>query len=276
MGSLIAMNFSYCSSSGLDSLVWISGHEVLRSKRLRSRKRGNADQKGCLIMSMDIKRLLGAPRSSLAMALAGAGSVLVVVAAAAMPSCAQQSSWPPQRGEPMAQPWGRHRGPSDRHFMVMMVPHHEEAIAMAELALSRARHPEIRTLAQAIQISQSKENEQMRSWYRQWYGSSLPTWPAGIGWGWHRGSRMGAPMMSGSGGMAGARGTSLEALLAAPDFDRAFIEQMVPHHQMGVMMATMEFNNTERPEMRKLAAEMIRVQGDEIRAMQGWYRQWYP
>lgn len=232
-------------------------------------------RKRCVTMSIEIKRILDARRASWAMALAGAGSAVVLVAATAIPACAQQPSWSPRRGDPVAQPWGHHRGPSDRQFMVMMVPHHEEAIAMAELALSRARRPEIRTLAQAIKISQSRENEQMRSLYRQWYGGSLPTWPAGIGWGWHHGSMMGVPMMPGSRGMAGPRGTSLEALQAAPDFDRAFIEQMVPHHQMGVMMATMELNNTERPEMQKLAAEMIRVQGNEIKEMQGWYRNWY-
>jgi uncharacterized protein (DUF305 family) len=44
-------------------------------------------------------------------------------------------------------------GYSDRHFIVMVIPHHEGAIAMADLALTRA--------------SQTKENAQMRSWYRQ-------------------------------------------------------------------------------------------------------------
>jgi uncharacterized protein (DUF305 family) len=51
---------------------------------------------------------------------------------------------------------------------------------------------------------------------------------------------------------------------------------MIPHHQRGVMMATMELNHTERPEMRKLAEAMIRVQSDEIKTMQQWYRNWYP
>mgnify|MGYP001810381371 CR=1 FL=1 len=44
-------------------------------------------------------------------------------------------------------------GYSNRHFIVMVIPHHEGAIAMADLALTRA--------------SQTKENAQMRSWYRQ-------------------------------------------------------------------------------------------------------------
>ena len=43
----------------------------------------------------------------------------------------------------------------------MMVDHHEGAIAMAELALDRADHPEIRTLAQAIIDAQQTEIEAM-------------------------------------------------------------------------------------------------------------------
>jgi len=69
---------------------------------------------------------------------------------------------------------------ADAHFIVMMIPHHEGAIAMAELALQRSRRPEIRGLAERIRTSQSQENAQMRRWYRQWYASDVPTWP-GLG-----------------------------------------------------------------------------------------------
>ena len=51
---------------------------------------------------------------------------------------------------------------------VKMIPHHEGAIAMADLALSRARRPEIKALAQNIKANQTSENLQMRNWYRQW------------------------------------------------------------------------------------------------------------
>ncbi|NDD22160.1 MAG: DUF305 domain-containing protein, partial [Synechococcaceae bacterium WBA_3_309] len=37
---------------------------------------------------------------------------------------------------------------ADARFIVMMIPHHQGAIAMAELAPSRARRPEIKALAQ--------------------------------------------------------------------------------------------------------------------------------
>jgi uncharacterized protein (DUF305 family) len=155
---------------------------------------------------------------------------------------------------------------ADAHFIVMMIPHHEGAIAMAELALQRSRRPKIRGLAERIRTSQSQENAQMRRWYRQWYGSDVPTWP-GLGMGMRGGMGMGM-------GMPGF-GTSLDALRTAPDFDRAFLEQMIAHHRMGVMMGSHAQWGTVYPELRKLEASMVRVQSEEIEQMARWYQQWF-
>jgi uncharacterized protein (DUF305 family) len=168
---------------------------------------------------------------------------------------------------------------ADARFIVMMIPHHQGAIAMAELALSRARRPEIRTLAQRIIASQSREITQMRQWYRQWYGTDVPAWGIGSGYGMGPGMGMGHGTGMGGGmgmgwGMPGMA-TSLEALKSAPDFDRAFIEQMIPHHRMGVMMASHAEWNTQHPQLRELEAAMARVQSQEIAQMAQWHRQWY-
>ncbi len=160
-------------------------------------------------------------------------------------------------------------GWSDQRFIVMMIPHHEGAIAMADLALIHARRPEIKALAQGIKASQTRENAHMRRWYRQWYGQAVPPWPTASSWGWQGGMGMGMGK-----GMHG--GTNLAALSAAKDFDRAFIEQMIPHHQMGVMMASMAQVHSQHPELRQLQQAMVRVQSDEIQQMEKWYRQWYP
>lgn len=179
---------------------------------------------------------------------------------------------------------------SDQHFIVMMIPHHEGAIAMADLALKRAQHPEIKKLAENIKISQSREIQQMQGWYKQWYGTEVPDWGQGKGWGWnaqnrpqpgnnpppsYRGPGMGMGQVHMGGGM-GMRGTNLYALENATDFDQAFIQQMIPHHQMAVMMASMTLGNTQRPEMRKLTQNIIDSQSAEIAQMQQWYQTWYP
>jgi len=78
---------------------------------------------------------------------------------------------------------------SDQHFIVMMIPHHEGAIAMADLAIKQAQHPEIKKLAENIKITQTKEIQQMRGWYKQWYGTEVPNWGPGKGWGWNAQNR---------------------------------------------------------------------------------------
>jgi uncharacterized protein (DUF305 family) len=67
----------------------------------------------------------------------------------------------------------------------------------------------------------------------------------------------------------------LEELEAAEQFDRAFIEGMVPHHQMGIMMSQMAGSASSRPEMRDLTESIIKGQSAEISRMREWYREWY-
>ena len=62
----------------------------------------------------------------------------------------------------------------ERHFLEQMIPHHEDAVAMAELALTRAEHPELKQLAETIIRDQTREIDQMSSWYKAWYGIEAP------------------------------------------------------------------------------------------------------
>lgn len=167
---------------------------------------------------------------------------------------------------------------TDQHFMVMMIPHHEDAVAMADLALSRAQHPELKTLAQSIKTTQTREIEQMQSWYKQWYSEPVSEWRSDMGS--DRPGNLSAPPNWGTGRMA-RRGmmsmrTDLVALQTAKDFDRAFIEEMIPHHQMGVRMAQMALTNPQHPEIKRLGESIIRTQTEEIHQMQRWYQVWYP
>lgn len=197
---------------------------------------------------------------------------------------------------------GMMMGQSDQHFMIMMIPHHEGAVAMADLALNRAKHPELKQLAQTIKDTQIQEIQQMHTWYKQWYGTDVPAWEPGMRWGWYNRNQSGnrgktapywGPGMMGmhrtwNGGnqagnwsmgccMGGSwMGTDLTALKNASDFDRAFIEEMVPHHQMAVMMSQMVLtSNPQRPEIRQLAESILKSQTNEINQMQQWYRKWY-
>lgn len=68
--------------------------------------------------------------------------------------------------------------------------------------------------------------------------------------------------------------TDITRLETATDFDRAFIEEMIPHHQMAVMMASMLKNGTAREEMGNLADDIIAAQSSEIDQMRAWLRSW--
>lgn len=152
----------------------------------------------------------------------------------------------------------------DRHFIEQMIPHHEDAITMANLALSRAEHKEIKQLANDIIKAQSDEITQMEAWYKDWYGKQVPDFSRAMGHGMN--------MMHG--GMMGDA-TDIQRLEKATPFDQAFIEEMIPHHQMAVMMAQMLEQTTDRSEMRDLAENIIKAQTREINSMRSWYRQWY-
>jgi uncharacterized protein (DUF305 family) len=52
----------------------------------------------------------------------------------------------------------------DAMFIDMMIPHHQGAIQMAQEALTKAEHPEVKTLAQQIIDKQTKEIEDMKQW----------------------------------------------------------------------------------------------------------------
>ncbi|BAS58695.1 hypothetical protein LBWT_46610 [Leptolyngbya boryana IAM M-101] len=167
-------------------------------------------------------------------------------------------------------------GQVDRHFIERMIPHHEEAVEMAQLASSRAKHSEIKRLAASIIQDQTREINQMRTWYKAWYGTNVPAVSSGMG---RMGNRSG--MMGNHSDRMGMHqsGMSMEmdlqALKNAPDFDREFIRQMVPHHQMAVHMAQMLLNRTNRPDMRNLAQSIIKSQMAEITQMQQWNQAWY-
>ena len=152
----------------------------------------------------------------------------------------------------------------DQHFIEQMIPHHDGAVKMATLALEKAQRPEIKMLATAIIESQTKEIQDMQGWYKEWFGKSV---------GEGRTAMMGGMMSQGGMHMGGAE--DMSALETAVDFDKAFIEQMIPHHQLALMMVRMLEAGTNRPEMRTLAKNIIEAQSREIAEMQGWYKEWY-
>ena len=59
--------------------------------------------------------------------------------------------------------------PFDEAFINAMIPHHESAIEMAQVALAESDNPAVRDLARRIVDDQTREIEQMRGWLEEWY-----------------------------------------------------------------------------------------------------------
>jgi uncharacterized protein (DUF305 family) len=57
-------------------------------------------------------------------------------------------------------------------------------------------------------------------------------------------------------------------------FDQAFLSEMIVHHQGAVVMAEAVIENSKRPELIKLANDIISAQTKEIKMMQDWQKEW--
>jgi uncharacterized protein (DUF305 family) len=56
-------------------------------------------------------------------------------------------------------------------FLALMTVHHTQAVERSEVALDRARHPQVRKLAKAIIKAQNSEINEFRNWLVDWYAS---------------------------------------------------------------------------------------------------------
>ncbi len=63
---------------------------------------------------------------------------------------------------------------------------------------------------------------------------------------------------------------------ADADYDLRFKDAMIPHHQGAILMAKEAQQKSKRPEIQKLADEIIKAQNQEITQMRNWRTAWYP
>jgi len=59
-------------------------------------------------------------------------------------------------------------------------------------------------------------------------------------------------------------------------FDAQFIDSMIEHHRGAIAMAEQALKESQRPEIKQLAQNIISSQQQEIDQMTGWRTQWYP
>lgn len=68
----------------------------------------------------------------------------------------------------MSMPLGKADAGFDLRFIKAMIPHHQGAVTMAQDALLKAKHPQMKKLAQNIIKSQQAEIALMTKWQKEW------------------------------------------------------------------------------------------------------------
>lgn len=183
--------------------------------------------------------------------------VVALSSVAVLTACGSSTNHSEMPGMSASSGMGASSSPSgsaaDVMFAQMMIPHHEQAVEMADLALAdrAGASVEVRRLATSIKAAQDPEIKTMQGWLSSW---GAPTAPA---------------MDHGMPGMMGE--TDMAALEAATgdSFDKQWLTMMIAHHQGAVTMAQDVMGTTSDPAVRTLAEAIIQGQEQEIATMKG-------
>ncbi|GAA4959803.1 DUF305 domain-containing protein [Actinoplanes utahensis] len=146
---------------------------------------------------------------------------------------------------------------ADVTFAQSMIPHHQQAVEMADMADGRATDSRVKELAAKIQAAQQPEIDTMTGWLTAW-GQSAPMPHMSEGAGMDHGSMPGM--------MSDADMTKLKDAMGAA-FDKQFLTMMISHHEGAIDMAQEEVAKGKNTEATDLAAKIVTDQQAEIATM---------
>lgn len=135
----------------------------------------------------------------------------------------------------------------DKSFLENMIPHHIEAINSSRFVSIKTADPEIKEFVQAVINAQTTEINDMKSWYKTWFGKDYD-------------SNTSTSMMTDM------------SRLSGKDLDKAYVQGMIIHHKGAVEMATKIQTITQRPEIKQLAKNIIESQTKEIAILENWLK----
>ena len=150
---------------------------------------------------------------------------------------------------------------ADVTFAQGMIPHHEQAIEMAEIALDPTvqASDQVRDLATRIKQAQDPEIELLSSWLTAW-GQPM-----------QMDASAGHDMSSMEGMMSADEMTGLAATTGA-EFDGLWMNMMIRHHQGAIAMATTVQSDGSNADASALAGQIFSAQQaaiDEMNALLG-------
>ena len=133
----------------------------------------------------------------------------------------------------------------DLMYAQMMIPHHEQAVEMAELAATRTTNSKVLNIANKIRSAQAPEIAVMAAWL----GSKAQELHSGHS-------------MEMKGMLTGAEFTKLENSVDAK-FDQLFVKGMIAHHE-GAIEMTQSILESENPIVKKFGEKVVKEQTAEI------------
>ncbi len=141
--------------------------------------------------------------------------------------------------------------PEDMMFAAMMIPHHQQAVEMADIMLAKSDiSADVRDLATQIKNAQDPEIVQMQGWLASWNAENYMTMD--------HSQHMGGMLES----------DQIDALKAASgeDAEKQFMQGMIAHHQGAIAMAE-AVSDSRLPEVKELAQNIMTSQTEEIIGM---------
>ena len=145
---------------------------------------------------------------------------------------------------------------ADVKFVQMMLPHHEQAVAMSDTLLKKTGvNPEVTALAQQVKAAQQPEIDTMKSWLAAWGEDEMAD------------DSMGGMGHSGGGMASDAELKEFEQADGAAG-QKMYLEMMTAHHEGAIEMAEAEVSDGENPDAVQLAKQIITTQQQEITTMQ--------
>ena len=143
---------------------------------------------------------------------------------------------------------------ADVDFATGMVPHHGQALVMADMALRHGGSAEFVALATAIKQAQKPEIDQMGGWLAGW-GQPRPHSTV-----MHHGG-------SNSMGMMSDEDMARLEQSTGGTFEEMWLEGMITHHQGAVNMSKTHLDQGSNPEAKALAQRIVDAQTTEIATM---------
>lgn len=138
---------------------------------------------------------------------------------------------------------------ADVMFVQMMVPHHEQAVTMADLAASNTSNAQVLALAAGIKAAQQPEIDMMRGWLTAWNAQGMEH------------------SMGDDGMLTEEQMTALAAAREA-EFDQLFLTGMIAHHRGAIAMAQAVITGGQSPAVLDLARKVIDSQQAEVATME--------